>query len=177
MSAQRLNKDECNEIANKMLSGISKEIKAIDNYFNDLNRQLLVSKVPEPILSLFYGDETLAKFIKTYKYGTLSFNKRYVYTEFEPVPVLTDNGRNVIVVPEQFLKKANKMYDEKGALETKKALLVKELEQVLFKLSTPKRITEHLPEALPYLPVSVKNQLPQINLSQFRDKLKTELGI
>lgn len=175
MSSKRLSKDECRNIAHQMTDCISKEIEAVNNYFKDLNRQILESRVPEPILSLFYGDEKLAKYINKTTSGYMYIGKRYIHVYFDSVPA-NDNIDSVIV-PEIHLKKANEMYDKKSALEIKQKLLIRELEEILYKLATPRKITEHLPEALPFLPSVENNELPQINLEQFREKLRNELGI
>jgi len=175
MSTKRLSKNECQSIAYKMTEGISREIEAVENYFKDLNRQILEGRVPEPILSLFYGDEKLAKYIKTTASGYMYIGKRHIYVNFDSVP--TDNRCDSVIVPEIHLAKANEMYDKKSALETKQKLLIRELEEILYKLATPRKIIEHLPEALPFLPAIEDNQLPQINLEQFREKLKRELTL
>lgn len=176
MSAKRLSKNECHRIAHKMTAGISSEIKAIETWFNNLSRQILEEQVPETIMSLFSGDSNLAKYIKVAKHGCIVSNKRYYYTDFDSVPSNSSDFRPNIIIPEKNEKQFKELYEKRHALQTKQSILVKELEDILYKLATPKRITEHLPEALPFLPEVEESSLPQINLSQFRQKLKEELG-
>lgn len=176
MSVKRLSKDECTVIAEKMTGGILTQINAINSWFNNLHRQVAVKNVPETIMSLFSGDSKLAKYINSGSFGTFHIDgNRYHYTDFEPVPINSNNWRIVHSVPDEFVKEANDKYDKLKALQTKRQILKDEIKEVLYKLGSYKKISESLPEAVPFLPKVEEVLLPAMNLSQFREKLRDEL--
>ena len=174
MSTKKLTKQECSNIAEKMTESIQKEIEEIQNYFDNLARELLESKVPKDILKSFSTGSREKEYIKTTKSTHIILeHNRWVYCKFEAVPAENTNN----VKPKNDSKeKASEMYEKREALETKRKLLTKQLEEILYKLSTYKRVTENLPEAAPFLPKVEKNILPAINLREFREMLNKELS-
>jgi hypothetical protein len=175
---KRLSKTECSEIATKMTSGIQSEINKCEKYFGDLARKLLAKKVPKEVTLVFEQSVRGHWFVHTKTNCQLSIGvNRYVWTSFEQVPVSRENLHNTVCIDNASdEKEANIIYDRMDALKNKKKLMKTEIESVLFKLATYKKVSEFFPEALPFLPKVQENQLPQINLDSFREKLKTELS-
>lgn len=174
MSTKKLTKQECSEIAEKMTISIQREIDTIDNYFNNLARETLESKVPKDILKSFSADSKEKEYIKTTKSVHIILeHNRWVYCRFKAVPVENTNNTKL---KDDSKEKASEMYEKKEALETKKKLLIKQLEEVLYKLSSYKRVSENLPEAIPYLPKVKESELPATNLKEFREMLHKELS-
>lgn len=169
---KRLNKTECNEIAFKMVAPISNEIEECKKFFEEVYKKKAEELVPKEVLELFNNKKT-KPFIKT-EYGRYIYiknNNRSIYISCKNIPYI---DKNIVLIGEE-AEEANKVYDKLEILKSKKLLLIKELEQVLFKLGTYNRVSEHLPEAVPYLPEN-REMLPQINLNEFREKLRRELN-
>lgn len=177
MSTKRLNKSECNEIAHKMTQSILDEYNRVENSLSNILREKLEKQIPLNQIKRLFSDPLMKKYIKTTSSGYLILgNRRSIYLSFDPVPCI-ENCPSVDINNQEELIEANKLYDLRDSLKTKRKLLMEELEEILFKLSTYKRISEHLPEALSFLPEAKQNELPQLNLNEFRNKLNKELNL
>ena len=165
----KLSKVACAEIARKMVISLDKEINECKQYFNDLHEKKLINGIPKHLLELYKDYFKVA----TRGYLYLNGNSRCIETKFNSI-ICKQSTSALYITDKKEVEEANKIYDLEQILRKKRNDLKKELTEVLFKLSTYKRITEHLPEAVPYLP-EMTNLLPQINLNEFREKLKKEL--
>ena len=162
----RVSKSLAKQIAGKMLEKKYQEIKDIEKERNELFISYYLETLPKNVIKCFESNQEYIN-----KHVSFSLNgiglMNYEITINEGIPS-TDNCRiNVsVTIAEKMNEYRNVISDKIKAVRS----LRSNLEAALFKLATPARIAENLPEAVPFLPKENKLEIA-INFSDLRNQL------
>ena len=162
----RISKSLAEQIAGKMLEKKYKEIMYIEKERNDLIIESFKESLPINVLNCF---ESNPEYIV--KYQTFSLNgiglMNYEINLKSGFPCNNNNRINISdSIAEKMIEYRNIIHDKKKALIS----LRNNLEAALYKLATPARIAENIPEAVPFLPKENKLEIA-INFTDLRNQL------
>ena len=163
----RITKELANRIAEKLISKQLEEVKKLNFEFEEKVYLAILKTIPKEVMDCYEKNPDFFNTTRSfYMYGkgwhseTIASSKKLPKNNFFSAEKLNEADSNKLL-------KERQLIDDKK-LEAKK--LLKEIEVALYSLRTYTRISEHLPEAIPFLPSATSTAL-QVNLSDIRKKI------
>jgi len=163
-----ISKTLAEQIAIKLCEKKQKAYLQAEKVTQETIEHVYIKKIPKDIMAFF---KKHPKMTKTCSYVTIqTSNYNYMSSNFsKSLPEIYNIMDNIFTQSEK--DSFFKMHNQANDLKKEFKQLKEQVENALLNLKTTKRIAEHFPEAVPYLPTSEKFELA-INLTDIRKQIK-----
>lgn len=163
----RITKEIASEVAKKLTSKKTEEIKTLENELETKLEGFILKKIPKEVLDLFKKHPNYFNTTYSFRLSGNGLNYEYLQTK-NSIPYTGNNSFLPSIEEAELLLSLNNKIND---LKQKKSELFREIENLLYNLRTYSKVNSEFPEATPYLPNLITNKL-SVNISDVRDKLK-----
>lgn len=164
----RITKTQCEEISKAMTMKMTEEMRSIQNQINLIFEKYIRSKIPNEVMEMF---KKYPHLFSTRKYFHLN-NTNLKIEISGAVPYSNNESGWVSELDKEIETKILSLWKTYRNIEDKRYELRRKIETALYDLRTYKKITELLPEAVPFIKANENEQLlPSIPIIQIRQEL------